>query len=288
MTHLRFAGVFLLVSPFLVGVASPARAQGSGQPAAPAAPAHVLPLLQDKIPEAYREHVPLPFGVSFTYFRVNERLALTEPSLAFSGQPVPAMLIQADSLAAVTNSYTARFDAWVFPFLNVYGTATKFSGTASDIRASVALPLPPGAPPVIPQSVDYDGKGFGVGFTLAFGYRWLFASYNFARSWQFLELMDNTERVTVQGPRVGLQLRPFGIEGNVYIGAMHEYYAGRQKGSLAVPGLGALAFDLVAEPTHGWNPTLGAEIGFTRHIRANIEAGFRGRTHVLLGGGYRF
>jgi hypothetical protein len=275
--------VFLFVSAFLAGASQLAHAQGSSGAGAPAGSSQVLPLLQDRIPEAYREHVPLPFGVSFTYGRIDERLPLTSPNLVFNGQVVPSMLIQADSLKAVTNAYTARFDAWIFPFLNVYATATKFSGAASDIRASVT-----GFPPVIPQSVDYHGKGFGVGFMLAFGYRSFFAAYNVGQSWQYLPMPTNTERVTIQGPRVGLRLRPGGIEANVYLGAMYEQYAGRQTGSFPVAGMGTLAFDLVAEPQHAWNPTLGAEIGLTRHIRANVEAGFRGRTHLMVGAGYRF
>ena len=60
-------------------------------------PRRVLPLLQDKIPEAYRAHVPLPFGVSFNYFRMSERLALSDAALVFNGQPVPSQLIQTDS-----------------------------------------------------------------------------------------------------------------------------------------------------------------------------------------------
>ncbi|MBE3132117.1 MAG: hypothetical protein IMZ55_01480, partial [Acidobacteria bacterium] len=250
---------------------------------APAASRHVLPLFQDKVPEAYREHVPLPFGVSFTYFRMDERLTLSDPSLVFNGQPIPKQLLQADSVATLTDSYSARFDAWVFPFLNVYGTATRISGDATDVRAQII-----GFPPVIPERVGYSGTGYGVGFTAAFGYRAFFASYDCNWNWQTAGVLSITTVANVQGPRVGVQLTPWGYQGNVYVGAMRQTLRGRQSGALDLPGVGSLAFDLKATPEHTWNPAVGAEVGVTRHIRANLEAGFGGRKYLLLGGGYRF
>ena len=271
----------LLTSSVSGAGASPQSAPGGGPDTA--APRHVLPLLQDKVPEAYREHVPLPFGVSFTYFRMDERLTLRDPSLVFNGQPIPAQLLQADSVATLTNSYSARFDAWLLPFLNVYGTATRISGEATDIRAQVI-----GFPPVIPERVGYSGTGYGVGFTAAFGYRALFASYDWNWNWQTAGVLSNTTVANVQGPRVGVQLTPWGRQGNVYVGAMRQRLRGRQSGAIDLAGAGSLAFDLKAQPEHIWNPAAGAEIGITRHIRVNLEGGFGGRTYLLLGGGYRF
>jgi hypothetical protein len=282
----RSAGIVLSVVALSVVSRGAAGAQDPLKPAAITAtttPHHALPLLQDKIPEAYRKHVPLPYGVSLNYFRLDERLALSDAALVFNGQPVPSQLIQADSLRALTNSYTLRLDAWVLPFLNVYATGTRFTGDASDIQASVI-----GFPPVIPPSLAYHGSGVGAGLTAAFGYRAFFVSYDYSYHWQFMELPSNTVRVAIQGPRVGIQFTPWGFQGNVYVGAMKESIFGRQTGTIAVQGLGSIEFDIVATPEHAWNPTVGAEFAITRHVRANIEAGFNGRKTVLLGAGYRF
>lgn len=281
----QLSGLVLSIAILTFAMPTTSRAQNPSTPTAvAAAPQQVLPLLQDKIPEAYREHVPLPFGVSFNYFRISETLALSDPMLAVGGQQVPSQLIQANSLEALTDSYTVRFDAWILPFLNVYGTATHFTGAASDIQASVI-----GFEPIIPSSLDYKGTGVGAGFTAAFGYRAIFASYDYSFHWQFMKLPTSTVEVAIQGPRVGLQFKPWGFDGNVYAGAMKESVHGRQVGSLTVPGVvGTVDFDIVATADPAWNPTIGAELGITRHIRANIEAGFKGRNTVLLGAGYRF
>ena len=278
-TLLCMVALLAAVPGLLCAQDAPAPAATSGATTFP----HGLPLLQGKIPEAYRAHVPLPYGVSFNYFRLDERLALSDAALAFNGQPVPSQLIQTDSLKAVTNSYTARFDVWLLPFLNVYGTATRFTGEASDIQASII-----GFPPVIPTNLTYKGSGVGAGFTVAFGYSAFFASYDFSYHWQFMKLPSNTVKVAVQGPRVGIQFTPWGFQGNVYVGAMRESIFGRQTGTIDVPGLGSVDFDIIARPEHAWNPTAGAELGITRHIRVNLEAGFSGRNTVLLGAGYRF
>lgn len=243
----------------------------------------VLPLLQDRIPEAYRTHVPLPFGVSFTYFRLSERLAFDDPALVVNGQPIPSQLLQAESAATLTDSYSARFDAWLLPFLNVYGTATRFSGEVTDIQAQIV-----GFPPLIPERVGYSGNGYGVGFTLAFGYRALFASYDANWIWQKAGVLSKRTVASTQGPRVGIQLSPWGRQGNVYVGAMREALRGRQSGSIELAGAGSLAFDLVAQPAHSWNPTVGMELGLSRHIRAHVEGGFGGRKTVMIGAGYRF
>ena len=126
---------------------------------------------------------------------------------------------------------------WLLPFLNVYGTATGFTGEASDIQASII-----GFPPVIPSNLAYKGSGVGAGFTAAFGYRAFFASYDFSYHWQFMKLPSNTVKVTVQGPRVGIQFTPWGFQGNVYVGAMRESIFGRQTGTIrcAGPGLGRI------------------------------------------------
>ncbi len=284
MKH-RSAALLLLAALFLVVSAGSSSGQGTAgsQAAEPPASHHALPLLQDKIPEMYRERVPLPYGISFDYFRLDERLALSDPILTFNGQPVPSELIQVDSLKAVTNSYTARFDAWLLPFLNVFGTATRFTGEATDIQATII-----GFPPVIPSSLSYDGTGVGAGVVAAFGYKAFFASYNLSYHWQFMEIPSNTVVVSIQGPRVGVQFQPWGHESNVYVGAMREGIRGRQSGTIPVEGIGEVTFDLIAVAQHPWSPTVGAELGLSRHIRANVEASFSGRSALLLGAGYRF
>ena len=286
MRTIRTIAVSVVALTFLLTAATTSLAGAPPQttPASPDAESHnVLPLLQDKIPEVYREHVPLPFGVSFNYLRLDERLAFTDPSLVFNGQVIPPQLLQVGSAATVTDSYTARFDAWILPFLNVYGTATRISGEASDIKAQIF-----GFPPVIPERVEYSGTGYGVGLTAAFGYRAFFVSYDLSYHWQTAGVLSQTAVASVQGPRVGLQLTPWGRQGNVYVGAMRQTLRGHQSGTLDLAGVGSLSFELRAEPEHVWNPTFGAEIGLTPHIRVNVEGGFGGRTVVLLGGGYRF
>ena len=152
--------------------------------------------------------MPLPFGVSFTYFRMSERLKFTDPAVVVNGQPVPSQLLQADSAATLTNSYSARFDAWVLPFLNVYGTATGFVGEVTDIQAQII-----GFPPFIPERIGYSGTGYGVAFTLAHRYRAFFVLYDANWNWQKAGLLSKTSLASIQGPRVGVQFTPWDTRG---------------------------------------------------------------------------
>ena len=105
----------------------------------------LLPIGIDRIPEEYREDMPLPFGIGLNYFTSNERYKFNSASVSVGGQPIPPQAMILDSLKVVQYSTTLRADAWVLPFLNLYGTQSWFNGKTTDIRAQligVQIPLP--------------------------------------------------------------------------------------------------------------------------------------------------
>ena len=134
----------------------------------------VLPLFKGKIPEEYREHVTLPVGISFNYVHQVLPLEIFDAELEVPGMPLPPGLVRGGTIKPHTDSYVARLDAWLFPFLNVYGTAGYFGGDAKEIHLDLAAPVP--LP--IPSEASYSGSTYGVGTTGAFAYRAFFASYD--------------------------------------------------------------------------------------------------------------
>jgi hypothetical protein len=283
----HFTVAFVLVCLGLLAAPGSAGAQGSSA-APPSDPTpqesrHVLPFLQDKVPEEYRGQVPLPFGISFNYVHQVLPLVINDPVFVVGGSPLPPGLVQGGSIKAVTDALVARADVWILPFLDVYGTAAHLSGDANEIRVDLAAPLP--IP--IPDQVSYSGSDYGVGFTGAFGYRAFFVSYDVNWNWAKPDVI-NWVRVQVQGPRVGVLLVPWGVHGKVYAGAMRLAIAGTQTGSVSLgPGL-SLEFSLQARAESAWSPLVGTEFEIARHLMLVAEGAFGKTDQVLLSAGYRF
>jgi len=61
------------------------------------------------------------------------------------------------SLRQRTQTVTARIDAWLLPFLNLYCIGGYVTGTASNLKldSSIVIPF------AVPSSIDYHGSVFG-------------------------------------------------------------------------------------------------------------------------------
>jgi hypothetical protein len=283
-SHIVVASVLVCLG--LLAAPGSAGAQGSSAipPSDPAQQSHrALPFLQDKVPEEYRGQVPLPFGISFVYVHQALPLVINTPSFVVGGSPLPPGLVQGGSIKAVTDTLVARADAWLLPFLDVYGTAAHLSGDARDISVDLAAPVP--IP--IPDQVSYSGSDYGIGFTAAFGYRAFFASYDINWNWAKPDVI-NWVRVQVQSPRVGVLFLPWGVHGKVYAGAMRLAIAGTQTGSVSLePGV-SVEFSLEARPENAWSPLVGVEFEIARHLMLVAEGAFGKTSQVVLSSGARF
>jgi hypothetical protein len=82
------------------------------------------------------------------------------------------------SLSALASVRTVmgRFDAWLLPFLNVYGLGGYIWNTS---RVDVTVDLEERPDTQITSNGELEGPTYGVGATLAGGYKWFFASADF-------------------------------------------------------------------------------------------------------------
>jgi hypothetical protein len=244
---------------------------------------HILPLFKDNIPEEYREQVPLPIGISFNYVHQVMPLEMIEADINVPGMPLPPGFVLGGKLKSVTDSYVARLDAWLLPFLNVYGTAGHFGGDAKELNMSLAasVPLP------IPSQVSYSGSSYGVGLTGAFAYRAFFASYDVNWNWAKPDV-TNRLRVTNQGPRIGILILPCGIHSKLYGGAYGISIAGSQRGTVNLESGLPVTFNVRVRPVKAWSPVAGAEVTLTRHFVTGIEGAFGRTKQIVLSTGFRF
>ncbi|MGH7858356.1 MAG: TonB-dependent receptor, partial [Candidatus Binatia bacterium] len=107
---------------------------------------------------------PLPFGVSGVYFHQEQEYVIEKLTLGVPGLVgLPTNLLRIDNEIDETN---AKFDAWLLPWLNVFGIAGKLDGeTNVDFSAlGPALQLP-----FTRLTIEYDGEVYGGGAVVAGG-----------------------------------------------------------------------------------------------------------------------
>lgn len=136
--------------------------------------------------------LPKPFGISLTYERMQHDLMLDNLTVgvrANSEAPVLPLDIPADAFANVEDdnqSVLLRFDAFIFPFLNIYALAGQIEGTTriplDDELESLMTELCQGDCGILSPSgdADYSGETYGIGIILAGGYKNMFGVFNAA------------------------------------------------------------------------------------------------------------
>jgi len=238
----------------------------------------VLPFMQDRVGET---QLPLPWGVGIDFYTMDQTYDIRH--LDFD---LPGISLDDPSLLNVTNKvqhFDLKLDAWVLPFLNVFGIVGHLeSETVIDLsKAPVqGLPFPLGKLPV-----DTSGTVLGLGFTLAYGTENWFTSVTSTITDTDLggNFESSVKSTTVQ-PRIGL------IRGQwqFWAGALYLDTEETHRGTVNLPVLGDLPFDVVLGGADDWNTSLGVRHEFSRKASLSFEVGFGDREHTLFNYNYRF
>ena len=195
-------------------------------------------------------------------------------------------------LESRATSTTAKIDAWVLPFLNVYGVAGYVDGETTASGFSVGG-LPPELASLLPNSfaISYSGPVYGVGVTLAAGHNQFFASLDANYTESDLDIGDSTIEAFVISPRIGITGDLGGLSGALYVGAMYQDVDEQQNGTVKFPIMGTsvpVGYDVISAAKEEWNYLVGANLKASESWNYGIEVGFSDRTHVMATLNYRF
>lgn len=238
-----------------------------------------LPFMKDW---AQGHELPKPFGVGVDFFTMDQKYDIT--NLAFT---LPGVSLNDPSVIDVKNEVweaDLKFDAWVLPFLNVFGILGRIEGdTQVDLRA-VPLPQIPGANlGILP--VDYDGEVYGGGLTLAVGGEHWFASLTgtYAKSSLNGDFDSEVKSATWQ-PRVGY------ITGRwtFFVGGYHIEAEENHHGAIALPGLGTVPFSVELESADKFNFSGGVHYQLNDSLETTLELGGGNRQTTLFNFTWRF
>ena len=205
--------------------------------------------------------------------------------------------VEADSL-----STQVKLDAWLFPFLNVYGIVGYFR---SDVDLVVEADLDQAFPPPIcgplqpcgtvsqPFKAEASGYSYGAGFSAAYGAEPWFGAINF--TYVYNDGRNGDDRIVSQsaGARTG---RYWNISESLllsaYVGADYLDVDQIVNGTTRLPGAFPDGEDLNVRyrvdqnNTDKWSGLVGMTFGLKRGIGVIAEAAFGEDSHRYMASAY--
>lgn len=292
----------------------------------------VLPFWGDEA-RARGYDLPEPFGVNVNY--MNMRQNIDVDSIRFSGlglgtTALPSSLfdISVGHTREYSKSETLKLDAWILPFMNVYGLvgytkghsiskvsvdsdASTQSGFLNQMIANVIHGMnQSGQLQNLDFKLDFKGVTYGAGTVLAGGYENWFVLTDINYTQTRFDILDGSIEAFTVSPRVGyrfdlpafdtLHMGPSRL--NVWVGTMYQDIQQEFRGKLSdlnmpaeLQSLMKLAdqngkgrFKVKQHLQSPWNVLLGTQYEITRNFNVTTEFGFAQRNSFFVSAEYRF
>ena len=270
---------------------------------------HPLPFFGQEVTELGFE-LPLPFGISIVPATFEQDLILRDLNLGLQGEadrPIDAVNFQNPSVR--NTALQLKFDAWLFPFMNVFATVGRVDGRATiplTVLGSDVLPeqcdRQLGAPDLCDREFsatakpNYDGTNWSIGTVLAMGWEQFFVVLPIVYAVSDIDLLDTDVDALNISPRFGINVDLDSLgDLSLFLGATYLKAEVEVAGDITFdtglrPGESTtLSYRLVEENSDAWNGLLGANWQVTPAWGVLLEIGAGGtRTDVIAGVTYRF
>jgi hypothetical protein len=254
--------------------------------------AHTLPLFADWFVERGID-LPKPFGVGAAVIHMNRDVEIDDVRVRFGDRPPESISDRADfDVRNATTLATTRVDAWVLPFLNVYGML-GYTESEAALRTVIRVPTPgPGGPVETEVGVDSDVSGllYGAGMTAVVGYGSWFAMADANYGESELDGFDGKLDVWLYSGRFGHVFDRGRRQLMAWAGLMYIDSERTISIPLELPIVGATTIDVDQRPTDPLTYQLGASLTLDRRWQFLAEFGSNlDDAHLLVGSlTYRF
>ncbi|PHM36724.1 hypothetical protein [Xenorhabdus innexi] len=273
----------------------------------------ILPIWGDEA-RARGYDLPEPFGVSYGYMNLRQNVIVDSIKFGFTNPEYKPLeekiIVNAGNTRSKNETHLLKLDTWLLPFLNLYGVYGKTKGVSkTNIDSIYVFNLEEPYGVNIPFALNFKGKSYGGGATLAGGYNQFFATLDTNYTRTKLDILDGDISAFVVTPRVGYEFvfSPLiSKQGNskvqVWFGAMYQDITQRFKGDVSkldlppelseafhwISGTTDINFDVKQHLAHKWNNTVGARFEVTRNFNLLSEVGFGNRNSFYISGEFRF
>jgi hypothetical protein len=275
---------------------------------------HKLPVLGQKVVDLGFD-LPNPYGISPLIVVMEQDVVLSDLRVKAGGsssdpQAVPFVAIGTSNAETLTAE--AKFDFWLFPFLNLFFFAGHINGEAfipievpgeATLKAILpplgalcdAPPATPGRPALCDQDIvildntSYDGVNVGGGLTFAAGFKDWFVAIPISYSESNLSNTTDFVHSFQASLRMGWHV-PYRKTGMfaIYAGATYLDTAQDISGTVSS---GAFSVDYVIhqEAANPWNAVVGFNWTITPRWAFQAEVGFMGaRKNLITSMSYRW
>lgn len=253
--------------------------------------------------------LPFPIGISFIYVDTYQHMDLDEleVGLGGNGANVPIDFVAFSDNDNHTQTPQIKVDAWVFPFMNVFGTFGRVTGEAnvnfalngddlleqleidcSGIISHPACRVLEGKETVpFNVNVDVDGYSYSLGTVLAGGWRSYFLAVPLTFTYVDMDRTNSEGIVFSAVPRAG---KLFHFENDrslaVYGGVSYLDSELRINGNQPIPGTDlSIDYKIHQENTDKWQGLVGANFNFNVYWSAMFEyVGFGGDRRQFIAG----
>ncbi|MCF8713993.1 hypothetical protein JM658_04055 [Joostella atrarenae] len=188
---------------------------------------YVLPIYGDRVQKMGHD-LPLPFGIMVNYVGQDTDLNIDNIALKLDDSDYVDMgFLEFETFENTANVVNVRLEAWLFPFLNVYGIyAHSESNNAIKLINPIELEIP----------TNPTASTYGLGTVLAYGTGNYFAVLNFNATWSDVSSLDDDVFGTITSFRLG---RSFGFHKrfhniNFSIGVQHQHLDRNSNGALSI------------------------------------------------------
>jgi hypothetical protein len=226
--------------------------------------------------------LPKPYGVGMDLFSMDQDYQIK--ALEFE---LPGASVVDPSLIRVRNSVThvdVKGDAWLLPFLNVFGFVGKVHANTPVDLGAVSIPNVP-AGLLNEVVISYSGEVYGGGLTLAYGGEHWFTAVTGTYAESSLS-GDFDSEVTSHAwqPRFGFMKNDWAV----WVGGMFIDVEERHAGSIALPFVGSVPFAVELENENHGSFVVGAQRTLADTVDVTFEFSNSGRRSTLLNLTWRF
>ncbi len=290
----------------------------------------VLPFFAKEARERGYE-LPNPFGININYMHIKQDIVVEDIKFSnlamkiplgkkyFINVPIPSNLFEIGVKSTKQRSHTEtlRLDAWVFPFMNVYGVIGKTKGSSlSKVSVSSSEKNVQGIISAMGGMDDLDfklkfkGKTYGGGVTFAGGVGNWFGLVDLNYTETKLDIISGHIKAFTLAPRIGYRFKTPGIESinypeghlSLWVGTMYQDVTQNFNGKLSdlsfSPKLQGIInavnykkegqFHVNQHLKSPWNMLVGARYEAGKHFDIITEVGFNKRKSIFVAGEFRF
>jgi hypothetical protein len=257
---------------------------GTGESGAPHKWQTVLPILGEEA-EAKGHTLPRAFGLMPAFYHGRRHIGVSDSQVTIKRITIPADRLTDIKVKSRELNWSMRLDAWLFPFLNIYGL---LGYTREDAYAGIAVtPLNRlrtllGKKPrdLVDLHLDLTGATYGAGFTLVGGYKKFFASYdsNYTISALRGDLpFDNTlspdVKALLNSIRVGWRTQLAGYNLACWLGGTYWDTTNTIKGTPRVPVIGPVKFRVREKTKDPWSAHIGTNVEVSESFQLVLDMG---------------